>query len=218
MGAAVHDGWGTGHLRSGHTTRLPSGRDSPGVPTASRVVAERPCAPCMALLTPAYICPAWEKRETRATARRVSRADEHSSSRSRPQGHVASEGGQARGVGLGIGGASVDSVETVHHRERTQTAIQEPQPDWVIRFKAQVLSTPPSGTAPTESRPLACRWSPSFEISGRKRAFPARQCGMMSTSVLGRARRVAGAKHTPRLRRQRDGASSTSRENVSMLS
>ena len=97
----------------------------------------------MALLNPAYICPPWEKRETRATARRVSRADEHSSSRSRPQGHVASEGGQARGVGLGIGGASFDSVETVHCRERTQTAIQEPQPDWVIRFKAQVLRTPP---------------------------------------------------------------------------
>lgn len=97
----------------------------------------------MALLNPAYICPPWEKRETRATARSVSRADEHSSSRSRPQGHVASEGRQARGAGLGIGGASVNSVETVHCREKTRTAIQEPRPDRVNCFKAQVLSRPP---------------------------------------------------------------------------
>ena len=102
----------------------------------------------MALLNPAYICPPWEKRETRATARRISRADEHSSSRSRPQGHVASEGGQARGVGLGIGGASFDSVETVHCRQKMRTAIQEPRPDRVIRFKAQVLSTPPISHRP----------------------------------------------------------------------
>ena len=103
----------------------------------------------MSLLNPAYICPFWEKRETRATARRVSRADEYSSSRSRPQGHVASEGGQARGVGLGIGGASVDSVETVHYRQKMRTAIQEPRPDRVIRFEAQVLSTPPIRHGPS---------------------------------------------------------------------
>ena len=96
------------------------------------------------MLDPACICPFWEKRETRATARRVSRADEHSSSRSRPQWHVvAGEGGQARGVGLGIGGDSVDSVETVQCRQKMRTAIQEPRPDRVIHFEAQVLSTPP---------------------------------------------------------------------------